>query len=88
MKMTVLASMADSMYEAVNKGDVDAVIDLLKRGKTDQIYVYFWQISLPQSPRQETFWPSGGFESIEVTGISDVEILDKIFLDQSNVILH
>ena len=26
---------------------------------------FFGQISLPQSPRQETFWASAGFESTE-----------------------
>ena len=30
--MATLATMADMLYEAVNTGDVDAVMDLLKKG--------------------------------------------------------
>lgn len=30
--MATLAAMADMLYEAINIGDVDAVMDLLKKG--------------------------------------------------------
>ena len=47
---------------------------------------FFGQISLPQSPRQETFWASAGFESIvELLTLSDaprrLALLEKYNLE-------
>ena len=39
-KMATLATMADLLYEAVNTGDVDAVMDLLKKGLCHLITKY------------------------------------------------
>lgn len=37
--MATLAAMSDMLYEAINNGDVDAVMDLLKKGLVIEIIV-------------------------------------------------
>lgn len=35
--MATLAAMSDMLYEAINNGDVDAVMDLLKKGLVAEV---------------------------------------------------
>lgn len=35
--MATLAAMSDMLYEAINNGDVDAVMDLLKKGWSQRL---------------------------------------------------
>lgn len=37
-----LSCLTDNLYEAINEGNVDAVMDLLKRGWCFELFLYFY----------------------------------------------